>query len=126
MLRGECALAYNGYVVGVIANVGEQKGTAMSYNPIFDAMRQAREDANAAHRRIDEDTEDSAEFLFGMGLFVGAFAVVFACIAAKDGGWFMWVAAAVVALVSGLMFFASYRLFKGEGEDGSEDNGSDR
>lgn len=34
----------------------------MSYNPIFDAMRQAREDANAAHSRIDEDTEDSAEF----------------------------------------------------------------
>lgn len=98
----------------------------MSYNPIFDAMRQAREDANAAHSRIDEDTEDSAEFLFGMGLFVGTFAFIFACIAAKDGGWLMWGATAVFALVAGLMFFASYRLFKGEDEDGSEDNDSDR
>lgn len=98
----------------------------MSYNPIFDAMRQAREDANAAHRRIDEDTEDSAEFLFGMGLFVGTFAFIFACIAAKDGGWLMWGATAVFALVAGLMFFASYRLFKGEDEDSSEDNDSDR
>lgn len=97
----------------------------MSYNPIFDAMRQAREDANAAHRRIDEDTEDSAEFLFGMGLFVGTFAFIFACITAKDGGWLMWVATAVFALVSGLMFFVSYRLFKGEDEGGSEDNGSE-
>lgn len=76
----------------------------MSYNPIFDAMRQAREDANAAHSRIDEDTEDSAEFLFGMGLFVGTFAFIFACIAAKDGGWLMWGATAVFALVAGLMF----------------------
>ena len=98
----------------------------MSYNPIFDAMRQAREDANAAHGRIDEDTEDSAEFLFGMGLFVGTFAFIFACIAAKDGGWLMWGATAVFALVAGLMFFASYRLFKGEDEDSSEDNDSDR
>ncbi len=98
----------------------------MSYNPIFDAMRQAREDANAAHSRIDEDTEDSAEFLFGMGLFVGTFAFIFACIAAKDGGWLMWGATAVFALVAGLMFFASYRLFKGEDEDSSEDNDSDR
>ena len=98
----------------------------MSYNPIFGAMRQAREDANAAHSRIDEDAEDSAEFLFGMGLFVGVFVVVFACIAAKDGGWLMWGATAVFALVAGLMFFASYRLFKGEDEDSSEDNDSDR
>ena len=98
----------------------------MSYNPIFDAMRQAREDANAAHSRIDEDTEDSAEFLFGMGLFVGTFAFIFACIAAKDGGWLMWGATAVFALVAGVMFFASYRLFKGEDEDSSEDNDSDR
>lgn len=98
----------------------------MSYNPIFDAMRQAREDANAAHRRIDEDTEDSAEFLFGMGLFVGTFAFIFACIAAKDGGWLMWVATAIVTLVAGLIFFASYRLFKGEDEDSSEDSGSER
>lgn len=89
-------------------------------------MRQAREDANAAHSRIDEDTEDSAEFLFGMGLFVGTFAFIFACIAAKDGGWLMWGATAVFALVAGLMFFASYRLFKGEDEDSSEDNDSDR
>ena len=85
----------------------------MSYNPIFDAMRQAREDANAAHRRIDEDTEDSAEFLFGMGLFVGVFVVVFACIAVECGGWFLWVAAAVFAIVSGLMIFAACSLFKG-------------
>ena len=98
----------------------------MSYNPIFHAMRQAREDVNAAHSRIDEDTEDSAEFLFGMGLFVGTFAFIFACIAAKDGGWLMWGATAVFALVAGLMFFASYRLFKGEDEDSSEDNDSDR
>lgn len=86
----------------------------MSYNPIFDAMRQAREDANAAHRRIDEDTEDSAEFLFGMGLFVGVFVVVFACIAVECGGWFLWVAAAVCAIVSGLMIFAACSLFKGD------------
>lgn len=98
----------------------------MSYNPIFDAMRQAREDANAAHGRIDEDAEDSAEFLFSMGLFVGTFAFIFACIAAKDGGWLMWGATAVFALVAGLMFFASYRLFKGGDEDSSEDNDSDR
>lgn len=98
----------------------------MSYNPIFDAMRQAREDANAAHSRIDEDTEDSAEFLFGMGLFVGTFAFIFACIAAKDGGWLMCVATAIVTLVAGLMFFASYRLFKGKDEHNSEDNGSER
>lgn len=98
----------------------------MSYNPIFDAMRQAREDANAAHRRIDEDTEDSAEFLFGMGLFVGTFAFIFACIAVKDGGWLMWVATAIVALVAGLMLFASYRLFKGDGGGDSEDSDSER
>lgn len=97
----------------------------MSYNPIFDAMRQAREDANAARSRIDEDTEDSAEFLFGMGLFVGAFAFIFACIAAKDGSWLMWVATAIVALVAGLMFFASYSLFKGDGGGDSEDSSSE-
>ena len=98
----------------------------MSYNPIFDAMRQAREDANAAHRRIDEDTEDSAEFLFGMGLFVGVFVVVFACIAVKCGGWFLWVAVAVCAIVSGLMIFAACSLFKGDDGGGSEDSGSKR
>ena len=38
----------------------------------------------------------------------------------------MWGATAVFALVAGLMFFASYRLFKGEDEDSSEDNDSDR
>lgn len=98
----------------------------MSYNPIFDAMRQAREDANAAHRRIDEDTEDSAEFLFGMGMFVGVFVVVFACIAVECGGWFLWVAAAVFAIVSGLMIFAACSLFKGDDEDSSEGSGSER
>lgn len=97
----------------------------MSYNPIFDVMCQAREDANAARSRIDEGAEDSVEFLFGMGLFVGVFAFVFACVAAKDGGWLMWVVAAVFVLVAGLMFFASYRFFKGEDEGSSGDGGSD-
>lgn len=98
----------------------------MSYNPIFNAMRQAREDANAAHGRIDEDAEDSAEFLFGMGLFGGICAVMCACIAVRFGGWFLWVAAAVFALMSGSMFFASYRLFKGDDEDNSEGSASER
>jgi hypothetical protein len=71
------------------------------------------------------DDEDSAGNLFGMGLFVGLFAVGFGCAAVRDSGWFPWVGVAVFALLSGLMFFASYRLFKGEGEDGSEDSGSE-
>ena len=72
------------------------------------------------------DGDESVDDLFGMGLFGGIFAVMCACIAVKCGGWFLWVAAAVFALVSGLMFFASYRLFKHEDEEGSEDNGSER
>lgn len=70
--------------------------------------------------------DESVDVLFGMALFVGLFAVVFACIAVKCGGWFFWVGAAVCVLVSGLMFFASYRLFKDEDEHNSEDSGSER
>lgn len=66
------------------------------------------------------DGDESVDDLFGMGLFGGICAVVCACIAVKCGGWLLWGATAVFALVSGSMFFASYRLFKDEGEDGSE------
>ena len=72
------------------------------------------------------DGDESVDALLGMALFVGLFAVVFACIAVKCGGWFLWVGAAACVLVSGLMFFASYRLFKREDEDGSENVGSER
>ena len=72
------------------------------------------------------DGDESVDDLFGMGLFGGTCAVMCACIAVKWGGWFLWVAAAVFALMSGSMFFASYRLFKDEDEDNSEDNDSDR
>ena len=44
----------------------------------------------------------------------------------KCGGWFLWGAAAACVLVSGLMFFASYRLFKGSDGDDSGDSGSER
>lgn len=71
------------------------------------------------------DGDESVDDLFGMGLFGGICAVMCACIAVKCGGWFLWVATAVFALVSGSMFFASYRLFKDEGEDGSEGSGSE-
>lgn len=74
----------------------------------------------------DANGDESADDLFGTALFVGLFAVVFACIAVKCGGWLLWVGAAVCVLMSGLMFFASYRLFKGEDEDSSEDSGSER
>lgn len=72
------------------------------------------------------DGDESVDDLFGAGLFAGICVVVCACIAVKCGGWLLWGAAAVFALVSGSMFFASYRLFKREGEDGSEDSGSER
>lgn len=72
------------------------------------------------------DGDESVDDLFGMGLFGGICAVVCACIAVRFGGWFLWVVTAVFALVAGLMFFASYRLFKGGDEDSSEDNDSDR
>jgi hypothetical protein len=71
------------------------------------------------------DGDESVDDLFGMGLFGGICAVMCACIAVKYGGWFPWVAAAVFALVSGSMFFASHRLFKGDDEDG-EGSGSER
>ena len=72
------------------------------------------------------DDDESVDDLFGMGLFGGFCAVMCACIAVKYGGWLLWVGAAVFALVAGFMFFASYRLFKGEDEDDSEDSGSER
>lgn len=71
------------------------------------------------------DDDESVDDLFGMGLFGGFCAVMCACIAVKCGGWFLWVATAVFALVSGSMFFASYRLFKDEGKNGSEGSGSE-
>lgn len=71
------------------------------------------------------DDDESVDDLFGMGLFGSFCAVMCACIAVKCGGWFLWVGAAVFALVSGSMFFASYRLFKDEDEDGSEGSGSE-
>lgn len=72
------------------------------------------------------DGDESVDDLFGMGLFGGFCAVMCACIAVKYGGWFLWVAAAVFALVSGSMFFASYRLFKRDDEDNSEGSASER
>jgi hypothetical protein len=73
----------------------------------------------------DTDGDESVDDLFGMGLFGGICAVMCACIAVKCGGWLLWGATAVFALVSWSMFFASYRLFKDEGEDGSEGSGSE-
>lgn len=72
------------------------------------------------------DDNESVDDLFGMGLFGGFCAVMCACIAVNCGGWFLWVATAVFALVSGSMFFASYRLFKDEDEHNSEGSGSER
>lgn len=72
------------------------------------------------------DSDESVDDLFGMGLFGGICAVMCACIAVKWGGWFLWVAAAVFALMSGLMLFIAWPLFKDEDEDNSEDNDSDR
>jgi hypothetical protein len=72
------------------------------------------------------DGDESVDDLFGMGLFGGICAVMCACIAVKWGGWFLWVAAAVFALMSGLMLFITWPLFKDEDEDNSEDNDSDR
>lgn len=72
------------------------------------------------------DGDESVDDLFGMGLFGGICAVMCACIAVKWGGWFLWVAAAVFALMSGLMLFIAWPLFKDEDEDNSEDNDSDR
>ena len=59
------------------------------------------------------DGDESVDDLFGMALFVGLFAVVFACIAVKCGGWFFWVGAAVCVLVSGLMFLPLTAFLRG-------------
>lgn len=74
----------------------------------------------------DAKGDESADDLFGAGLFGGFCAVMCACIAVECGGWFLWVAAAVFAIVSGLMIFAACSLFKGDDEDNSEGSGSDR
>jgi hypothetical protein len=71
------------------------------------------------------DGDESVDDLFGMGLFGGICAVMCACIAVKCGGWFLWVATAVFALVSGSMFLPLTAFFKDEGEDGSEGSGSE-
>lgn len=103
--------------------------------PILISQKMIREAARRQAMLADDeyfeetqeiDDDESADALFSTGLFVGVFVVVFACIAVKCGGWFLWVAAAVCALVSGLMLFAACSLFKGDDEDSSEDNDSDR
>ena len=71
------------------------------------------------------DDDESADDLFGTALFVGLFAVVFACIAVNHGGWLLWGATVVCVIMSGLLFFADYCLFKGDDEDG-EGSGSER
>ena len=91
--------------------------------PILISQKMIRE-ASRSQALLDDD--ESVDALLGMALFVGLFAVVFACIAVKCGGWFLWVGAAACVLVSGLMFFASYRLFKGSDGDDSGDSGSER
>lgn len=95
----------------------------MSYNPIFDAMRQAREDANAAHGRVDGDGEGVA---FGVGLLAGAFALVFSCIAAKCGGLFPWIVTVILAVLSVGLFSYSFHLFKGGYVDGADGGDPDK
>ena len=95
----------------------------MSYNPIFDAMRQAREDANAAHGRVDEDGEG---FAFGMGLLAGTFALVFSCIAAKCGGLFPWIVTAILAVLSVGSFSYSFHLFKSGYVDDADGDDPDK
>lgn len=140
-MRSCCAVrasAYNGYWWRVRRRSVEGLVTMSSSSiiPILVSQKMIRDSARRQATLADEyceetqaaracDDEDSAGNLFGMGLFVGLFAVGFGCAAVRDSGWFPWVGVAVFALLSGLMFFASYRLFKGEGEDGSEDSGSE-
>lgn len=126
------ASAYNGYWWRVRRRSVEGVVTMSSSSviPVLVSQKMVRDSVRRQATLADEyceemqaaracDDEDSAGNLFGMGLF----AVGFGCAAVRDSGWFPWVGVAVFALLSGLMFFASYRLFKGEGEDGSEDSG---
>lgn len=81
--------------------------------PILISQKMIRE-ASRSQALLDDDEyceemqdangDESADDLFGTALFVGLFAVVFACIAVKCGGWLLWVGAAVCVLMSGLMF----------------------
>ena len=79
----------------------------MDVNPIFDAMRQAREDAT-----VDESLNDE---IVSWGFFYAwMIAVILLIVASCYGGWLLWaVTAFYYAALSAVSFYVLYLSFKG-------------